>query len=217
MSCDWSLLKLQMCVVPIDLALTHTHTQRHQHTETPTHTVLAWICLHEQCSLGVQVCAPACVCVSIKTCVNSFRDSVPSLLSQIARQQQQLLTQQHKINLLQQQIQVRSVCVCVCGGGKGVERVVWKCNLVVPLSKTSNQRPDHPETESTCTFTTRMDTHLHTHTLTHSHTHPHAHTQRIVLPGCLPINIQHTSQQHHLHNVLHVDPSSDRQGAEQTL
>ena len=33
---------------------------------------------------------------------------------QIARQQQQLLQQQHKINLLQQQIQVRPVCVCVC-------------------------------------------------------------------------------------------------------
>lgn len=37
-----------------------------------------------------------------------------ALRPQIARQQQQLLQQQHKINLLQQQIQVRPVDVCVC-------------------------------------------------------------------------------------------------------
>lgn len=36
------------------------------------------------------------------------------LRPQIARQQQQLLQQQHKINLLQQQIQVRPLCVCMC-------------------------------------------------------------------------------------------------------
>lgn len=35
------------------------------------------------------------------------------LCPQIARQQQQLLQQQHKINLLQQQIQVRPACVCM--------------------------------------------------------------------------------------------------------
>lgn len=55
------------------------------------------------------------------------KSSLCVLCSQIARQQQQLLQQQHKINLLQQQIQVRpvvSVCQSEC-------MFVWVCLLVV--------------------------------------------------------------------------------------
>ena len=51
--------------------------------------------------------------------------SVPAALSchQIAKQQQQLIQQQHKINLLQQQIQVKR------GGGPEAEGVTtaWRC------------------------------------------------------------------------------------------
>lgn len=51
--------------------------------------------------------------------------SMPAALSchQIAKQQQQLIQQQHKINLLQQQIQVKR------GGGSEAEGVTtaWRC------------------------------------------------------------------------------------------
>lgn len=98
-------------------------------------------------------------------CVCIFLNSL-GLLSQIARQQQQLLQQQHKINLLQQQIQVR-LCVCVCTcvhvpvcvwvGGGG-----FLYDAATP-SEISNQYL----TVSGCHPLPPKHTHIYTHIYTH--------------------------------------------------